>query len=102
MTSLTKLERDFQSDVIKELKELFKGAIILKNDSGYLQGIPDWVMLFKDKWALLEIKRFANSKKQPNQDFYIDLANRMSFGRFIHQENKTEVFEELKRFFGND
>lgn len=31
-------ESEFQAKLIKKLKELFKGCIILKNDPEYLQG----------------------------------------------------------------
>ena len=36
-----RLERDFQAKLIKELKVMFKGCIIVKNDPNYIQGIPD-------------------------------------------------------------
>ena len=41
MAKGTKLERDFQSKLIKELKNLFIGCIVMKLDSSYIQGIPD-------------------------------------------------------------
>lgn len=90
------LESKFQSDLIKELKILFPGAIILKNDARYKQGIPDILILFNDKWALLECKKSANSNHQPNQDFYVEKANNMSFGAFIYPENKEEVLDALQ------
>ena len=54
---MSKLERDFQSRLIKELKQIFKGCIIMKNDSSYIQGIPDLLILYRDKWAALEVKK---------------------------------------------
>lgn len=98
----TKLERDFQKSFIEELKELFKGCIVLKNDSSYIQGIPDWSIFFKDKWAALEMKRSMKASKRPNQDYYVDLMNKMSFARFVYPENKEEVLNDLKRFFKVD
>ena len=56
----TKLERDFQPELIKDLKNLFKGCIITKLDSSYIQGIPDLLVLYKDKWATLECKKSKN------------------------------------------
>ena len=95
----TKLEREFQSTLIKELKDLFPGCLVMKLDSGYIQGIPDLLILFKNKWATLENKKSANSHKQPNQEYYVDLMNDMSFSRFIYPENKDEVIEDLKQLF---
>ena len=94
-----KLERDFQSKLVKEISNKFKGCIILKNDSSYIQGVPDWLILYKDKWATLEAKREANAKRRPNQQYYVDTMNEMSFSRFIYPENKDCVLEELQEFF---
>lgn len=98
----TKLERDFQRSFVKELKDLFKGCIVLKNDSSYIQGIPDWSIFFKDKWAMLEMKRSMKANRQPNQEYYVNLMNGMSFARFVYPENKEEVLNELKKFFKVD
>lgn len=92
-----KLERDFQAKLIKELKTIFKGCMILKNDSEYIQGIPDLIILYKNKWAALEVKRSANSHHRPNQDYYIDIMNEMSYASFIYPENKEEVIYELQQ-----
>ena len=73
------LESKFQANLIKELKTNFDGCIIMKNDSSYIQGIPDLLVLYKDKWASLEVKKNANAKKRPNQDYYVDRMNEMSF-----------------------
>lgn len=67
----------------------------MKNDSGYIQGIPDLLVLYKDKWASLECKQTTRAKKQPNQEYYIGLMDEMSFARFISPENKEEVLYEL-------
>lgn len=95
-----KLERNFQSDLIKQLEQLFTDCIVMKLDSSYIQGIPDLLILFKDKWAILECKRGSNSHRQPNQEYYVNILNEMSFSRFICPENKEEVLNELKKFFG--
>lgn len=94
-----KLERDFQSKLIKELKMIFPGCLVLKNDSGYIQGIPDLLILHNDKWACLEVKRSENAHRQPNQEYYINKMRDMSFASYIYPENKEEVLNELQQTF---
>lgn len=93
------LERGYQGKLIKKLKKLFPGCMVLKNDSSYIQGIPDLIVLYGNKWAMLECKKAANSKRQPNQSYYVELLNKMSFARFISPNNEEEVINELKQVF---
>ena len=94
-----KKESKFQSNLKKELKEMFPGCIITKLDSGDIQGIPDLLILYKDKWATLENKRHAKADRQPNQEYYVEKMDEMSFSRFIYPENKDTVLKELKDKF---
>ena len=96
---MKKKENEFQPKVIKELKERFPGCIVLKNDAEYIQGIPDLTVLYGKHWALLETKREEDATHQPNQDYYVEKANNMSFGRFIYPENMKEVLDELQSTF---
>lgn len=106
MTKETKLERDFQAKLIKELKKIFKGCLVMKLDSSYIQGIPDLLILYNNKWATLECKKNASASKskskRPNQEYYVGLMNKMSFSRFICPENKEEVLHELKQTFNSN
>ena len=92
-------ESKFQHDLIKEIKSKLDGCVIMKLDSGYIQGIPDLLILYKDKWATLECKKSSRAHKQPNQEYYVDILNKMSFARFICPENKEEVLNELQQAF---
>lgn len=94
-----KLENAFQAKLIKEIKSTFDGAIVTKMDANHIQGIPDLLILHKDKWATLECKKDARAKKRPNQEYYVDKMNQMSFSRFIYPENKEEVINELRIYF---
>ena len=96
---MAKLERDFQGQLIKDIKQMFPGCIVMKNDSSYIQGIPDLLILYKDKWASLECKNKANAKKRPNQEYYVDKMNEMSFSSFIFPENKEVTLSELRKAF---
>lgn len=73
----------------------------MKLDSSYIQGIPDLLILYKDKWAVLELKQHANAKRRPNQDYYVDKMDQMSFAAFIYPENKEEVLYDLQRSFSS-
>lgn len=94
-------ESKFQANLKKELKEMFPGCIITKLDSGDIQGIPDLIVLYKKTWATLENKRSANAPKRPNQEYYVEKMDEMSFSRFIYPENKDQVLDELYLYFMN-
>lgn len=96
-----KLENKFQSNLKKELKEKFPGCIVTKLDSGDIQGIPDLLILHKNKWGALECKKSSKEHKQPNQEYYVNKMDDMSFSRFIYPENKDEVLGELDKLFNN-
>ena len=94
-----KRENKFQSDLVKELKKIFKDCIVIKLDSSQIQGIPDLLILYKDRWATLECKRSKHAARRPNQKYYVDRMNKMSFSRFIFPENKEEVLHDLQQAF---
>ena len=97
MARSSKLESGFQDRLKEELKSIFPGCMIFKMDQ--VQGIPDLLVLYKNKWASLENKKSANASRRPNQEDYVELMNKMSFSRFVFPENKDQVLKELKQFF---
>ena len=97
MARSSRLESGFQDRLIKTLEALFPGCMVFKMDQ--IQGIPDLLVLYKDKWASLECKRSAGAKRQPNQEYYVGKMNEMSFSRFVSPENKEEVLDELQQKF---
>lgn len=92
-------ENAYQARLIKKIKKLLPGCMVLKNDANYIQGIPDLTVFYNDHWAVLECKRSANEIHQPNQDYYVEQLNEMSFARFIFPEVEEEVLNELLRSF---
>ena len=94
-----KLERDFQHGLISEIKERLPGCLVMKTDPNYIQGIPDLLVLFGQRWAMLEVKKSENAAHQPNQDYYVEHLNEMSFSRFINPTNKEEVLNDLEQAF---
>lgn len=97
MARSSRLESGFQDRLIEKLENLFPGCMVFKMDQ--IQGIPDLLVLYKDKWASLECKRSARAKRQPNQEYYVGKMNEMSFSRFVSPENKEEVLDELQQIF---
>lgn len=88
-------ESDFQKKLIDNINKLFPECVILKNDSRYRQGIPDLIILNKNRWAILECKKRKNSHYQPNQNYYLDKLNNMSYANMVCPENEKEVMDEL-------
>lgn len=92
------LEAEFQKDLIKELKSLFRGAIVLKNDEQLLQGIPDLLLLYRSNWCFIEVKKDAKAKYRPNQEWYLAQAEFMgATGITIYPENKNEMISLLAK-----
>lgn len=90
------LESRFEAHLVRDLKEMFPGCVILKNDTRALQGVPDRTILYGDRWAVLEAKASERAPRRPNQEFYINKLNSMSYGAFIYPENAEEVLHELQ------
>jgi len=92
-------ESRFQRNLILELEEMFPGCIIMKNDCNYIQGIPDLTILFGKHWAVMECKRSMEEDYEPNQEYYLDRLDNMSFAAMICPENKEAVLYELQQSF---
>ena len=94
-------ESRFQANTLRKIKEMFPGCIVHKNDSSYTQGIPDFLVLFGFRWAMLEFKSSENADEQPNQRYYVDKCNSMGFAAFIYPENEEDVLRGLQLAFSD-
>lgn len=94
-----KLESEFQAQLHSELKLMFPGCVIHKLDANYQQGIPDTLILWGRHWAVLELKRSLDEDFEPNQEWFIDKLNKMSFSAMICPENKEDVLNALQLAF---
>lgn len=94
-------EREYQSHVINRLQSLFPGCLILKNDPTYIQGVPDLSIFWGSHWAMLEVKLSHDSPEQPNQRYYVETLNEMSFAAFIFPEVEDGVIDALQSAFGS-
>lgn len=94
-------ESVYQAKLIKRLKQMFPGCMVLKNDEQYIQGILDLTILYHNVWAMLEVKAAQTSPFQPNQEYYLELFGEMSFAAVIYPENEAEVLDALQETFAS-
>ena len=94
------LEAEYQALLIPKIKLLAPSLIdVLKNDSGYRQGIPDLSVFCGPYWAWLEVKISVSAPHEPNQEWYVNWAMERGFGAFIYPENEEEVLHAMARSF---
>lgn len=93
-------EAAYQKDLIGRLQVMFPDCFIIKNDASARQGIPDLLILWGSRWAMLEVKLSARSPIQPNQEYYVDMFGEMSFAAFIYPENEEQVLYDLQSALG--
>lgn len=93
------LENRFKTNLVNELENMFPGCIILHMDPNEYQGIPDLLILYKNRWCALEGKKSATAPARPNQPYYVELMDQMSFASFIYPENKDAVLDALYLHF---
>lgn len=94
-------ESEFQKNLIRAIKQMFPGCIVMKNDPLYNQGIPDLLILYKHHWAMLECKRTIDASRRPNQEYFIDKMNTWSYASFVYPENVKEVLHDLEQAFAD-
>ena len=93
------LENRFKTNLINEIEQLFPGCMVVHLDPNEIQGIPDLLILYRDTWAALEGKKSLNASHRPNQDYYVDYMNRMSYAAIVYPENKNDILLELQQYF---
>lgn len=91
-------ENRYQAGLIRRLTRMYPGCVILKNDPQYLQGVPDLLVLHGRSWAMLEDKTDVG-RERPNQRYYVEMLDEMSFARFIRPSNEEEVLDDLQHAF---
>lgn len=92
-------ENEYQRKLIRKLRAMFPGCVVIKNDPEYQQGFPDLTIFFGRCWAALEVKAEANAKEQPNQRYFVEQLDGMSYAAFIYPENEAEVLVALQQAF---
>jgi hypothetical protein len=98
MGSTSVKESKFEQDFCRRLRNVDKDVIVVKLTG--ISGIPDRIVLYHDKFVLLEFKRSKNASHRPLQDWYIDHFDGWGLARFVYPENGEEVFSEVLDWFG--
>lgn len=96
------LESEFKRKLIMKIKTMYPGAIVLKNNANQIQGFPDNIILEGNHWAVFDAKKDEFSSHRPNQDYWINLLNEMSFASFVYPQNEEEFLYELQQTFGTN
>lgn len=92
-----KAETKYQASVVRRLVNEFPGCIVIRLDPRYVQGYPDLLILYEARWAMLEVKISDDADTEPNQAYYVDLFNNMSYCAFVYPDNEDMVFYELQQ-----
>lgn len=90
------LEGPYKTQLTRKIRKRLPGAMVLRLDANHLQGVPDILVLYGEKWGSLEGKANPDAPYQPNQQYYVDLMNQMSFSAFINPSNEEEVLRALQ------
>lgn len=93
-------ETRYQRELKKRLHNAFPNCMIIRNDPKQAQGIPDLLLLYKSYWAALEVKDHEGAPFQPNQEWFLEYMDDMSFASVIHPQNEEEVIRALQATFG--
>jgi hypothetical protein len=93
---MPRLESAYKTGLCHRIRERIPGSLVLRLDPSDQQGIPDILVLFNDRWGTLEGKRDAKAPYQPNQPYFVELMNEMSFSAFIYPEIEEEVLHALE------
>lgn len=90
-------ENEYQMELIKKIEnEVLPGSIVLKNDPNFIQGIPDLIVLYLDKYAILEVKKNKKAKYRPNQEWYLSHFGKHVYSETIYPENEEDILDGLQ------
>lgn len=92
-------EGEYQNQLCEKIRKRIPGALIMKTDPTFIQGIPDLLIVKDKRWAALEVKKSEKASHRPNQDFYVNKMNNWSYAAVIFPENEKEIIDELERTF---
>lgn len=89
-------ENKYQADLVKEIRSWGDDFFVFPMDGSVYQGFQDILILYKDTYAVLEVKVAEDSEHQPNQDWYVQYFAQYVFSSFIWPEIEQEVLHDLQ------
>ena len=94
-------EGNVQDAVKKRILKEFPGAHVCKTDPNLWgwQGVPDLLIIYKDKWAFLEMKRHKDAARQANQDYWVRTLDKQGCAAFCYPEVREQAFKKLHEYF---
>lgn len=98
-------EREYQPGLIERIESLFEdrfGVTVYVRKIDIQQGWPDLLILAPGFWAMLEVKReepTCADDFEPNQEWWIEEFDEMSFSACIYPDNEQDVLSGLSHAF---
>lgn len=103
---MSRQEEVYQANLIRRLEHMFPGCVVVRLDprfvdfyvegKRYSQGVADILILFGSRWAMLEVKAAIDAPVQPNQPYFINMFDALSYAAFISPENEEEILYDLQ------
>lgn len=91
-------KKKFKDDFGKRMEKHDQQYDIIENKS-QRRSTLDTIFLGRRVWAALEFKKEKGASEQPNQDYYVDKWNKLSYARIVYPDNAEEVLDELEELF---
>lgn len=94
-----KLESTFEKEFCKALRQTLGERYTYTFKLTAAKGIPDRLILYKDKYALLEFKQYKNAKKQPGQETWVGHFDNLAYAAIVYPENAEKVMQDILNYF---
>jgi len=91
-------ENVFKAKVIEKLKKALGPCVVIKiSPVNQIEGFPDLLILYEERWAALEVKKSERAYAGSNQEWWIMHLGQMgAYTNFIYPENMSEVLNEVQ------
>ena len=89
-------ESDLQSKFLSDLRKLGYKCYKQQMNATTRAGTPDAFIFKEGFWGWIEFKKHKNSPARPGQKENVAWAQENSWGSCVYEENKKEVYNELK------